>query len=66
MGEKQRLALSVVEAAELLGLAPKTVYQLIHIPGFPCFKVGAKYVVSRKGLETWVEQQAAAGMAAGQ
>lgn len=64
--EQNRLALSVTEAAKLLGLAPKTVYQLIHVDGFPVFRVGSKYVVSRKGLEQWVQQQAEAGLAVGQ
>lgn len=64
--KKERLALSVTEAAELLGLAPKTVYNLVHADGFPVFRVGSKYVVSRKGLEQWVQQQAEAGLAVGQ
>ena len=61
------LAISVPEAAKLLGVCPKIAYDLCHSEGFPAFKVNGRTVVSRSGLERWVEKQAEAqaGMAVG-
>ena len=46
--------MSVTEAAKLLGVSPKLVYNLCHAEGFPAFRVGSRTVVSRVGLERWV------------
>lgn len=54
----EKMALSVTEAAELLGVCPKSVYNLCHAEGFPAFRVGNRTVVSRAGLERWVQEQA--------
>ena len=56
----EKLALSVPEAAELLGLNPKRVYELSRTPSFPAFRCG---VISAEGLRDWVKQQAAGGAA---
>ena len=50
--------LSVSEAAELLGLSRPTVYQLMRQEGFPAFRVGTRRLISRAGLERWVQEQA--------
>lgn len=57
----ERLALSVSEAAALLGVSRPTMYQLLRREGFPAFKVGSRTLISRTGLEAWVEEQAEAG-----
>ena len=41
----EKLALSVPEAAELLGLNPKRVYELSRTPSFPAFRCGATLTV---------------------
>lgn len=56
---KERLALSVTEAAALLGVSRPTVYELINREDFPSFRIGTRRVISRAGLERWVEAQAA-------
>lgn len=54
----QKLTLSVPEAAALLGISSKTAYTLARRADFPSFHVSAnRVVVSRVGLETWVQQQ---------
>lgn len=55
---KDRLALSVSEAAALLGVSRPTVYELLNRDDFPSFRIGSRRVISRAGLERWVEQQA--------
>ena len=52
-----KLAVSVREAAALLGLSTKTVYQLAHQEGFPSFKLGERTLVSVDGLREWVQKQ---------
>ena len=54
----EKMALSVAEASKLLGVSPKLVYNLCHADGFPEFRVGGRTVVSRVGLERWVQEQA--------
>ena len=53
-----KIALTVTEAAELLGVSRPTVYQLINREDFPSFRIGARRLISRSGLERWVQQQA--------
>ena len=59
----EKLALSVPEAAELLGLCTARVYELSRIPSFPAFKCGNRTVISAEGLRDWVKQQATGGEA---
>lgn len=60
MDAKEKIALSVVEAAELLGVSPPTVYKLMRRADFPAFKIGTRTLISRSKLEKWVEEQAEA------
>ena len=48
------------EAAELLGMCPKSVYQLTRRRDFPSFKAGSRTVISAEGLREWVKAQPAA------
>lgn len=61
MPAHEKIALSVAEAAELLGVSRPTVYQLIKRDDFPVFKVGTRTLISRTGLEEWVTAQAESG-----
>ena len=55
---RQKLTLSVPEAAAMLGISTKVAYTLARRADFPSFKVSPnRVVVSRVGLETWVQQQ---------
>lgn len=58
----QKAALSVTEAAEMLGVTRQTVYaQLLHREDFPMFKVGTRTLISAAGLERWIEAQTERG-----
>ena len=57
----EKMALSVTEAAEALGLSRPTVYKLIHRDDFPVIKVGTRTLISRRGLEAWIAAQAKGG-----
>ena len=52
-----KLALSVTEVAELLGVSRPTVYTLIHRSDFPSFKLGSRTLISKAGLDEWINKQ---------
>lgn len=60
----EKLTYSVPEAAEILGISKSRMYELTRSEGFPSLKIGKRILVPIKGLERWVEKQAASAMAA--
>lgn len=54
----EKIAISVSEAAEMLGMCPKTVYQLTRRADFPAFKAGNRTIISVEALREWVHKQA--------
>ena len=56
-----KLTLSVSEAADTLGVSRSRMNQIVKIKGFPTVQVGKRMLVSVKGLERWVEEQAEKG-----
>lgn len=61
MAESEKLAFTVQEAADALGLSTDTVYQLVHRADFPAIRVGRAVRISRKLLERWLDDQIQAG-----
>lgn len=57
----QKLTLSVTEAANLIGVSRTTMYHLVKMKGFPTVQIGNRVLVSVKGLEKWVDEQAQRG-----
>lgn len=53
-----KLAYSLTETAQVLGVSRPTVYALIKRPGFPVFQIGGRKLVSVEGLRDWVRNQA--------
>ena len=58
---RRKLTYSVAEAAEVLGISESRMRQLVRSDGFPTVHIGRRSLVSIKGLERWVEEQAAKG-----
>lgn len=54
----ERAGLTVPEAAALLGVSNKAVYDLVHREGFPVVRVGRKFLIPRLALLSWLEVQA--------
>lgn len=52
-----RVALTVPEVAEALGVGLSSAYQLIHRADFPSFRIGRSVRVSRARLKEWVDAQ---------
>lgn len=59
-----KLAYSITETAQVLGVSRPTVYALIKHPGFPVFQIGGRKLVSVEGLRDWVRNQAQAEVTA--
>ena len=52
-----KLAYSITEAAQVLGVSRPTVYALIKQQGFPVFQIGGRKLVSVEGLRDWIRSQ---------
>ena len=52
-----KLAYSLTETAQVLGVSRPTVYELIKQPGFPVFQIGGRKLVSVEGLRDWIRSQ---------
>ena len=53
----EQLALSVKEAAALLGVNPLTVYEAINRDEFPHVRVGRRVLIPRSALQKWLDQK---------
>ena len=51
---EEKLALSVHETAEILGVSVPTAYELARRADFPAFHVGRRTLVDRTGLRRWI------------
>lgn len=58
MRDNEKIALSITEAAAALGVSRPTMYNIARTEGFPAFKIGNRTLISRKGLEMWVQERA--------
>ena len=56
-----KLTLSVAEAAKIVGISDRNMYDLVKTEGFPTIQIGKRLLVSRPGLERWLEAQAQKG-----
>lgn len=57
----EKLTLSVPEAAQIVGVSQSKMYEIVKIKGFPTIQIGRRLLVSAKGLERWIEEQAKKG-----
>lgn len=55
------MAMSVEDMADQLAIGRNVAYQLVQQPGFPAFTIGRRVLVSRKGLQEWIDEQCKKG-----
>ena len=55
------MAMSVEDMAEELAIGRNVAYELVQQPGFPSFLIGRRVLVSRKGLQEWIDAQCKKG-----
>lgn len=51
-----KLTMTVKELQEYLGVGRVKAYELVNSSGFPTVRIGRKILVSRDGLEKWIEK----------
>lgn len=51
-------AVSVAEAARLVGLSSNKVYDLIHAGRFPHLRIDGRTIVPLRALDEWLEKEA--------
>ena len=51
------MAMSVEDMAKELAIGRNVAYQLVQQPGFPAFTIGRRVLVSRQGLQEWIDEQ---------
>lgn len=49
------MVLTAADIAHVLGISRNTAYEYIHSRGFPSFKVGKQYRVSKRKFMEWLE-----------
>ena len=49
--------LTVKQAREYMGIGRKKMYELVNTEGFPCFRIGKKFLVIREELDKWMIEQ---------
>lgn len=59
----EKMALSITEAAKLLGVSRPTMYTLVNRADFPSFRVGSRRLIPVDGLRDWMAKQASGGEA---
>ena len=52
-----RMVMTVEEMGKELGISRATAYELTQRPDFPSFSIGRRVLVSRDGLQKWIEKQ---------
>ena len=52
-----KLAVSVDEAAKMLGVSKPSLYKLIHREDFHVFKIGGRTMIHKVKLEQWADAQ---------
>ncbi len=59
MQERERLAVGVNEAAQILGVGRDLVYRLVMAGDLPSFSIGARRLISTAALREYVDRQSA-------
>ncbi len=53
----EQKAYTVKELRKILNIPQVTAYELVRAEGFPSFRIGGRWRISKAGLEKWIEQQ---------
>ena len=61
MEENKKLAVSVEEAADMLGVGRSIAYQLSRSDGFPTVRIGRRVLVPLAELRAWLAERAGKG-----
>ena len=59
--EKERICLTVEQAAQSLGISRPTLLELTHKADFPCFRIGRRILIPKNALIEWADRRAMEG-----
>ena len=54
--DTSRKFITVNELMEYFGIGRSTAYELVHIEGFPVFRIGKKILINFDDLQEWVKK----------
>jgi len=54
----ERLAYTLTEAAEAMGIGRNSMLKVVNMQGFPSTKVGRRWLIPIEPLKKWLERQA--------
>lgn len=54
------MVLTPLDIADILGISRNVAYEYMHSEGFPVFKVGKQYRISKKKFLAWLDGEDAA------
>lgn len=55
--EQKRLAYTVKEAAEMLGLSKSRLYEMVQFDEIPYMRIGGKILLPKKEFESWLNSR---------
>lgn len=55
--EPKRLAYTVKEASEMLGLSKSRLYEMVQFDEIPYMKIGGKILLPKKEFESWLKSR---------
>ncbi len=58
--ENDKIGITVVEAAKLLGIGKNLMLKLVTVPGFPAIRFKKKIIVNKNKLQQWFDENAGA------
>ena len=56
-----KIALTLKEAADAIGVSEPTMRELANKPGFPAIRVGNRWVIPTAAFTAWLNEQGRAG-----
>jgi len=54
----EKLAYSVTEAAEVIGISDRKMRDLINVEGFPSVRLGGRAIIPVEALKNWLSAKA--------
>lgn len=49
--------INIKEMAELLHIGKSMAYKIANSPGFPCVRIGSKYIIDKGELMIWMKDR---------
>lgn len=48
--------LTIKDLQTIFNCGKRQAYELLRVPGFPAMKLGGKYLISAKALDSWIQK----------